>query len=202
MMKGSTVTVPYWFGGRHLKLDLTSDQRVDSMDRWRVSSSQLSLSSSTSLSWRLMNSPFTVVRIINLVIVINGAKHHRVRLENVLWRHHRNLRDFKKGHHVLLNSILLDSVHNSLWREGAACHIFVVLVNTCEDAADFTSVYLWLDGSDNLLASLLLCCWCISSIFLVCRMTLSIFLLPRQGAVMTWNSNFRTFLWFWRYWIA
>jgi hypothetical protein len=57
---------------------------------------------------------FTVVRIINLVIVINGIKHHRARLENVLWRHHRNLRDFDKQHHVVLNSIFSDPVHNSL----------------------------------------------------------------------------------------
>jgi hypothetical protein len=28
--------------------------------------------------------PITVVRIINLVIVINGIEHHRARLENVL----------------------------------------------------------------------------------------------------------------------
>ncbi len=67
--------------------------------------------------------PFTVARIINLVIVINGIKHHCARLENVLMRHHRNLRDFKKRHQVLLNSILLDPVHNCLWREGITCHI-------------------------------------------------------------------------------
>jgi hypothetical protein len=59
--------------------------------------------------------PFTVERIISHVIVINGIEHHRARLENVLWRHHRNLRDFKKKlHHVVLNSISLDPVHDSL----------------------------------------------------------------------------------------
>ncbi len=58
--------------------------------------------------------PLTVMRIINFVIVINGIKHHRARLENVLWRHHGDLRDFKKCHNVILNSILLDPVQNSL----------------------------------------------------------------------------------------
>jgi hypothetical protein len=69
------------------------------------------------------------------------------------------VRNHNDGQKTLLNNVPINPLDNSLGRESISGHVIAVLIITGENPTDLSGLNFRLDGTNNLLTSLLPCKW-------------------------------------------
>ncbi len=108
--------------------------------------------------------------VVKAIEVVDGMEPLGQRIDTIQSERQRDpLRNYNDGQKIVLRDVPIDPLDNSLGGESISGHFIAALIVTGENPTNLAGLNFELDGTNNLLASLLPCKRSITTIVFACR---------------------------------